>query len=41
MEKFTLISKNRSRIRVFEPFQDLSKARPTINAMMVSYGCVY
>ena len=41
MEKFTLIRKDRIRIKVFEPFQDLSKARPTINAMMVFYGCVY
>tara|TARA_B100000401_G_C52394661_1_gene525957 strand:- start:94 stop:345 length:252 start_codon:yes stop_codon:yes gene_type:complete len=41
MEKFTLINKSRSRIKVFEPFEDISKPSPTINAMMVSYGCVY
>ena len=41
MEKFTLISKDRSRIKVFEPFEDVSKPSPSINAMMVSYGCVY
>ena len=41
MEKFTLINKDRSRIKVFEPFEDVRKPSPTINAMMVSYGCVY
>ena len=41
MEKFTLINKDRSRIKVFEPFEDVSKPSPSINAMMVSYGCVY
>ena len=41
MEKFTLINKYRSRIKVFEPFEDVSKPCPNINAMMISYGCVY
>ena len=41
MEKFTLINKERSRIKVFEPFEDLSKPSLSIDAMMVSYGCVY
>ena len=41
MEKFTLINKDRSRIKVFEPFEDVSKPSPTINEIMVSYGCVY
>ena len=41
MEKFTLINKNRSRIKVFEPFQDVSKTSPSIDAIMISYGCVY
>ena len=41
MEKFTLINKERSRIKVFEPFEDVSKPSPSIDAMMVSYGCVY
>ena len=41
MKKFTLINKERSRIKVFEPFEDVSKPSPSINAMMISYGCVY
>ena len=41
MEKFTLINKDRSRIKVFEPFEDVSKSLPSIDAMMISYGCVY
>ena len=41
LEKFTLINKDRSRIKVFEPFKDVSKPSPSIDAMMISYGCVY
>ena len=41
MEKFTLVNKDRSRIKVFEPFEDVSKTSPSIDAMMISYGCVY
>ena len=41
IEKFTLISKDRSRIKVFEPFEEISKTLPSIDAMMISYGCVY
>ena len=41
MKKFTLINKERSRIKVFESFEDVSKPSPSINAMMISYGCVY
>ena len=41
MENFTLINKERSRIKVFEPFEDVSKPSPSIDAMMISYGCVY
>ena len=41
MEKFTLINKDKSRIKVFEPFEDISKPSLSINAMMLSYGCVY
>ena len=41
MEKFTLINKERNRIKVFEPFEDVSKPSPSIDAMMISYGCVY
>ena len=41
MEKFTLINKDRSRIKVFEPFEDESKPIPNIDVIMISYGCVY
>ena len=41
MEKFTLINKERSRIKVFEPFEDVSKPSQSLDAMMISYGCVY
>ena len=41
MKRFTLINKERNRIKVFEPFEDLSKPSLSINAMMISYGCVY
>ena len=41
IEKFTLLSKDRSRIKVFEPFEEISKTSPSIDAMMISYGCVY
>ena len=39
MEKFTLINKSRSRIKVFEPFKDSSKNSSIINAILISYGC--
>ena len=41
MEKFTLINKDRSRIKVFELFEDVSKPSPSIDVMMISYGGVY
>ena len=41
MKKFTLINNERSRIKVFESFEDESKLSPSIDAMMISYGCVY
>ena len=41
MEKFTLVNRDRSRIKVFESFEDVSKPSPAIDAMMISYGCVY
>ena len=41
MEKFTLVNKNRSRIKVFEPFEDVSKASISIDAIIISYGFVY
>ena len=39
--KFTLINKDRSRIKVFEPFEDVSKPSSSIDAIMISFGCVY
>ena len=41
MEKFTLINNARSRIKVFEPFEDSSKNSSLINAILISYGCVF
>ena len=41
MEKFNLINRDRSRIKIFKPFEDPSKPSPTINEMMISHGCVY
>ena len=41
MEKFTLINKARSRIKVFELFEDSSKNSYMINAILISYGCVF
>ena len=40
MEKFTLINKARSRIKVFETFDKSSKNPSLINAILISYGCV-
>jgi len=40
MEKFTLFNKARSRIKVFEPFDDSSKNPSIINTFLISYGCV-
>ena len=41
MEKFTLVNKDRSRIKVFEAFEDVSKTSSSIDAIMISYGCIY
>ena len=41
MERFILINNKRNRIKVFEPFEDVSKPSTSIDAMMISYGCVY
>ena len=41
MEKFTLINKARSRIKVFEPFEDSSMQSSIINTTLISYGCVF
>ena len=40
MEKFILINKDRSRIKVFEPFEDVLTLSPSIDLIMISYGCV-
>ena len=39
MERFILINNERNRIKVFEPFEEVSS--PSIDAMMISNGCVY
>ena len=36
MEKFTLINKARSRIKVFEPFEDSSKNSFLISSILIS-----
>ena len=41
MKKYTLINNERSRIKVFEPFEDVSKHILSINVMMNFYGFVY
>ncbi len=41
MEKFTLINKARSRIKVFEPFEDSPKNSSMVNAILISYGFVF
>ena len=41
MEEFTLINKQRDRIKIFKPFEDVSQSFSTINAMEIQYGCVY
>ena len=41
MERFILTNNERNRIKVFEQFEDVSKPSPSIDAMMISYGCVY
>ena len=41
MEKFTLINKVRSRIKVFEPFEDSSKNSSMRNEILISYGSVF
>ena len=41
IRKFTLTNKDRSKIRVFDPFEDVSKPSPSIDAMVISYGCFY
>ena len=41
MYKFTLINKDRSKIKVFEQFKNVSRPSLKIDMMMISYGCVY
>ena len=41
MQEFILINKNRDRIKIFKPFEDVSKPSPTIDAMEIQYACVY
>ena len=41
MEKFTLINKARSRIKVFESFEDSSKNSSMIGVILISYCCIF
>ena len=41
MEKFTLINKARSRIKVFEPFEASSMKSSMINSTLISYCCFF
>ena len=41
IKKITLINKVKSRMKVFEPFEDSSKNSSMINAILISYGCVF
>ena len=41
MEKFTLINKAKSRIKIFESFEDSSKNSSMINPILISNGCVF
>ncbi len=41
MEKFTLINKARSRIKVFEPFEVSSENSSMKNVILISYGIVF
>ena len=41
MEKFTLINKARSRIKVFKPFEDSYKNSAVVNVIWISYGFVF
>ena len=40
IEKFSLIKKTKSRIKVFEPFEDNAKNSSIINSIFISYRCV-
>ena len=40
MEEFTLKNNQRNRIKIFKPFEDISKLSPTIKAIAILYACV-
>ena len=40
MERF-IINNERNTIKVFKPLKDVSKPSPSIDVMMISYGCFY
>ena len=39
--RFTLINKQRNRIKISKPVEDISKPSPTIKAMEIQYACLY
>ena len=41
MEEFTLINKQRNRIKIFKLLEDISKSSSTTKAMEIQYACVY
>ena len=41
MKKLTLINKDKTRIKVFKPLDDVSKSSLIFDAMEISYGFVY
>ena len=41
IKSFILINNERNRIKVFETFEDVSNTSQSIDAMIISYGCVY
>ena len=41
MEEFTLINFQRSRIKIFKAFAGIFNPSSSINAMEISYGCLY
>ena len=41
MKTFSLVNRAKSGIKVFEPFEDSSKNSSLINAILISYGCVF
>ncbi len=41
MEEYTLINKDRIRTKVFKLFKHISNSSPCIEAIEISYECVY